>query len=148
MVNYKLDIQNILAVLFLFIISGCQSIDLCGHFLSDSTIKQISMNKPNQTELINMIGTPNYISDSSTSAWYYIQRSLAHRAWFHPTVVQQKIVKITFSNNNTVDKVIVLENSHNDKIVVNNTLTNIYDNRQNFIQKFIQNLGRFNRKTS
>jgi sulfur relay (sulfurtransferase) DsrF/TusC family protein len=97
MTNLKTYFTTIISVLLLLILSGCQSVDVRGQFVSDSAIKQINSKKPNQEQLIDMIGTPTYVPDYSENTWYYIQRSLSRKAWFDPKVVQKRIVKITFA---------------------------------------------------
>jgi len=133
---------------FLLILSGCQSVDVRGQFVSDSAIKQINSKKPNQEQLIDMIGTPTYVPDYSENTWYYIQRSLSRKAWFDPKVVQQRIVKISFAKNKNVSEAILVENSQNEAIAANSSSTETHGTEQNGIQKFVKNIGRFNQTTS
>ena len=123
-------------------------IDVRGQFVSDSAIEQINIKKPNQEDLIDMIGTPTYVPDYSASTWYYIQRSLTRRAWFDPKVVTQRIVKITFAANKRVSEAVLLKNSQNEAIVANTAFTKTHGTEQSGIQKFVKNIGRFNQTTS
>lgn len=148
MTNLRACFTGIISVFFLLIISGCQSIDVRGQFVSDSVIEQINVKKPNQEELIVMAGTPTYIPDYSPDTWYYIQRSLARKAWFDPKVAQQRIVKITFTKDKRVREAVLLENSQNESIVLNNSFTKTYGTEQSGIQKFVKNIGRFNQTTN
>lgn len=148
MTNLKPYFAGIISVFFLLIITGCQSIDVRGQFVSDSAIEQINIKKPNKEELINMIGTPTYVPDYSAGTWYYIQRSLARRAWFDPKVVKQRIVKITFATNKRVAEAVLLKDSQNEAIVANSAFTKTHGTEQSGIQKFVKNIGRFNQTTS
>lgn len=148
MTNLKTYFAVIISVFFLLIITGCQSIDVRGQFVSDSAIEQINIKKPNQEELVDMIGTPTYIPDYSANTWYYIQRSLARRAWFDPKVVQQRIVKITFAESKRVSEAMLLKDSQNEAIVANSAFTKTHGTEQSGIQKFVKNIGRFNQTTS
>ena len=148
MTNLKPYFAGIISVFFLLIITGCQSIDVRGQFVSDSAIEQINIKKPNQEELVGMIGTPTYVPDYSSSTWYYIQRSLARRAWFDPKVVQQRIIKITFGSNKKVSKAVLLKDSQNESIIANSAYTKTHGTEQSGIQKFVKNIGRFNQTTS
>lgn len=148
MTNLKACFTGIITVFFLLTISGCQSIDVRGQFISDSVIEQVNIKKPNQEELIVMVGTPTYIPDYSPDTWYYIQRSLARKAWFDPKVVQQRIVKVTFAKNKRVREAVLLKNSQNESIVINNAFTKTYGTEQSGVQKFVKNIGRFNQTTS
>lgn len=148
MMNLKPYFAGIISVFFLLVITGCQSIDVRGQFVSDSAIEQINIKKPNQEELVSMIGTPTYVPDYSSSTWYYIQRSLARRAWFDPKVVQQRIIKITFGSNKKVSEAALLKDSQNESIIANSTYTKTHGTEQSGIQKFVKNIGRFNQTTS
>ena len=48
MMNLKPYFAGIISVFFLLVITGCQSIDVRGQFVSDSAIEQINIKKPNQ----------------------------------------------------------------------------------------------------
>lgn len=148
MTNLRTYLAGIISVFFLLTISGCQSIDVRGQFVSDNAINQVNSEKPTQEGLIAMIGTPTYIPDYSPNTWYYIQRSLARKAWFDPKVEQQRIVKITFTKNKRVCEAILLENSQNEAIVANSAFTKTYGTEQSSIQKFVKNIGRFNQTTN
>lgn len=148
MTNLRTYLAGIISVFFLLTISGCQSIDVRGQFVSDNAINQVNSEKPTQEELIVMIGTPTYIPDYSPNTWYYIQRSLARKAWFDPKVVQQRIVKITFTKNKRVCEATLLENLQNEAIVANSAFTKTHGTEQSSIQKFVKNIGRFNQTTN
>lgn len=148
MTNLKTYFTTIISVLLLLILSGCQSVDVRGQFVSDSAIKQINSKKPNQEQLIDMIGTPTYVPDYSENTWYYIQRSLSRKAWFDPKVVQQRIVKITFAKNKNVSEAFLLKNSQNEAISANSSYTKTQGTEQNSLQKFVKNIGRFNKTTN
>jgi len=148
MTHLKTCFAGIISLFFLLTISGCQSIDVRGQFVSDKAIEQINIKKPSQEELIAMVGTPTYIPEYSPNTWYYIQRSLARKAWLDPKVVQQRIVKITFTKNKRVCEAILLENSQNEAVVANSAFTKTHGTEQSGIQKFVKNIGRFNQTTS
>ena len=148
MTNLKTYFARIISVFFLLSLFGCQSIDIRGQFVSDSAIEQINIKKPNQKELVNMIGTPTYTPDYSEDTWYYIQRSLSRKAWLTPKVLHQRIVKITFRTNQKVSKAVLLKDTHDESIIANSACTNTYGTEQNAIQKFVKNIGRFNQSTS
>jgi outer membrane protein assembly factor BamE (lipoprotein component of BamABCDE complex) len=127
-------------------LAGCQSIDVRGQFVSDEAIKQINSQQPTKVELIALVGTPTYVPDYSKNTWYYIQRSLAKRAWFDPKVVKQRIVKVVF-NGDKVQEAGLLSDGQNEKISSQSNYTQTYGTQQNGIQKFVKNIGRFNKTT-
>ena len=139
-------LHKLVPTIFLILLAGCQSIDVRGQFVSDEAIKQINSQHPNKVELVELVGTPTYIPDYSKNTWYYIQRSLAKRAWFDPKVVKQRIVKIVF-NGDKVQEAILLSDGQNEELSSQSNYTQTYGTQQNGIQKFVKNIGRFNKTT-
>jgi outer membrane protein assembly factor BamE (lipoprotein component of BamABCDE complex) len=139
-------LHKLVPTIFLILLAGCQSIDVRGQFVSDEAIKQINSQHPNKVELVGIVGTPTYIPDYSKNTWYYIQRSLAKRAWFDPKVVKQRIVKVVF-NGDKVQEAGLLSDGQNEKISSQSAYTQTYGTQQNGIQKFVKNIGRFNKTT-
>lgn len=139
-------IKPLLLVIFLFL-SACQSIDVRGQYVSDSVIEEINNKKPNQDAIIDLIGTPTYVPKYSPDNWYYIQRSLKKRAWFDPKVVEQRIVKVTFTTKGQFVSIELLSNIHDEHIAADSKYTKTRGTDQNSIQKFVKNIGRFNKTT-
>ena len=100
-----------------------------------------------QDEIIDLIGTPTYIPEYSHNTWYYIQRSLAKRAWFEPKVVEQRIVKISFNDNRKLLGASLLQDIHNENVNIESKYTKAHGTEQGSLQKFVKNIGRFNKTT-
>lgn len=128
-------------------LTGCQSVDVRGQFVAESAIEEINAKKLNQDEVIGLIGTPTYVPEYSSDTWYYIQRSLTKRAWFDPKVIEQRIVKITFNKHGKTIEAALLSDTHDEKLAVENKYTKTHGTEQTNIQKFVKNIGRFNKTT-
>jgi outer membrane protein assembly factor BamE (lipoprotein component of BamABCDE complex) len=139
-------VRSFLLVIFI-LLSGCQSIDVRGQFVSDNAIEEINSRKLTQDEIIDLIGTPTYIPEYSHNTWYYIQRSLAKRAWFEPKVVEQRIVKISFNDNRKLLGASLLQDIHNENVNIESKYTKAHGTEQGSLQKFVKNIGRFNKTT-
>lgn len=141
------NLNKLIATICLFLLAaGCQSIDVRGQFVSDEALQEINRIKPTQEVLAEMIGTPTYIPDYSPNTWYYVQRSLAKRAGFAPKLEQQRVVKIDFAYNKVVSAVLIDEK--NDNISMHTTITETHGTKQTGIQKFVKNIGRFNKSAT
>ncbi len=134
-------------ILMLLLLGSCQSIDVRGQFVSDNAIEEINSKKLTQDKIIDLIGTPTYVPEYTNNTWYYIQRSLAKRAWFEPKVVEQRIVKITFNNKEKVSGASLLQDIHNENINIESKYTKAQGTEQGSLQKFVKNIGRFNKTT-
>ncbi|NRB11167.1 MAG: outer membrane protein assembly factor BamE [Rickettsiaceae bacterium] len=123
--------------------SGCQTINVRGQYIDDKVIKQINTNLTKK-DVLNLIGTPTYDPEYSNNTWYYIQRSQARRAWFTPKVIEQRILKIQFDENERVTSAELIENSQDKTVKATSKFTKVHGTEQNAVQKFIKNAGRFN----
>lgn len=129
-------------------ISGCQSIEVRGQFINDEAIEEINAKKPSSDEVLRLLGSPTYVPEYSPNNWYYIQRSIAKRAWFEPKVVEQRVVKIEFNTQGKTDKAVLLASEHIENLQVDNQYTKSVGTEKNQLQKFVKNIGRFNKTTN
>lgn len=129
------------------LMSGCQSIDVRGQFVSDGAIEEINAKKLNQEEIITLIGTPTYVPEYSPNTWYYIQRSMARRAWFEAKVIEQRIVKITFNSHGRAIEAALISNMHEENVNIESRYTKSAGTDKTNLQKFVRNIGRFNKTT-
>jgi len=148
MTDFRTCFSRLFTIMILFTLTGCQTVDMRGQFVSDKAINEINAKKPGKHEVIDMIGTPTYVPDYTKNTWYYIQRSLSKRAWFDPKVVKQRIVKITFNSSSKVLEAVLLEDLQNENITSLGNYTKTHGTEQSGIQKFVKNIGRFNQTTN
>ncbi|WCR56279.1 MAG: hypothetical protein PG979_000336 [Rickettsia asembonensis] len=87
------------------------------------------------------------VPEYSQNTWYYVERVMSQRAWLNPKIEKQKIVKITFDANNFIQEVVVIDDSHRQDIETVREYTRTYGTELNGLQKFVKNLGRFNKTT-
>jgi len=133
-------------LLFALSLSACQSVDIRGQHVTDQAIGEINTKKPSADEVISLIGTPTYVPEYTKDTWYYVQRSSTRRAWFNPKVIEQRIVKISFSNSKA-QSAILITNSHDENLAISSEFTKTGGTEQNGMQKFVKNIGRFNKTT-
>lgn len=144
---YSVLIKFICLIVASFTLVGCQSIDMHGQFVEAAAIEELEHKKLNKEQVIELIGTPTTVPEYSPNTWYYIQRALAKRAWFEPKIIEQRIVKVTFNQNDQVEEVEVLQGGGEEPVQVVREYTKTYGTELNPAQKFIKNIGRFNKTT-
>ncbi len=145
MIALRMFLKKLFILTVLLILSGCQTVDLRGQFISDNVVNEINSKKLNKSEVINLVGTPTYVPDYTDNTWYYIQRSLTRRAWFEPKVVSQRIVQIAFEKNNKVIGAILQKDTQKEDIKIEPSYTKTYGTEKNIIQSFVKNIARFNK---
>lgn len=140
-------IRTFLVSSIFFTLCSCQTIESRGQYVDDNLLPTLEERRLSKSEVKDLIGTPTIIPDYTANTWYYIQRSLARRAWFKPKVIEQRIVRITFNKNDIIEEVLVLNDSHKEDIMLIKEYTKTYGTELNGLQKFVKNIGRFNKTT-
>ena len=143
----KIFITYIFSILAFFSLSGCKTIENRGQSIDDSALVKLESKKLNKAEVVELIGTPTMVPEYSQNTWYYVERVISQRAWLNPKIEKQKIVKITFDANNFMQEVVVIDDSHRQDIETVREYTRTYGTELNGLQKFVKNLGRFNKTT-
>jgi len=143
----RLSITNVcFTIATLFVLSSCQTLDIRGQYVDDTTVKGIERKKLSKSEVENLLGTPTIIPNYSSDTWYYIQRILARRAWFDPKVVEQRIVKVKFDKHDILEEATLLIDSQ-EEINIISEYTKAHGTELNSVQRFVKNIGRFNKTT-
>lgn len=142
-----LIIKLLIAAAPILLLSSCQTIDIRGQYVEDAAILKLEKRSLSKAEVVDLIGTPTIVPDYTPNTWYYVQRSLARRVWFEPKVIEQRIVEVKFSNNDVVSEVAVLNDSQIEGIKNTSEYTQVYGTEANGVQKFVRNIGRFNKTT-
>ncbi|WP_218460924.1 outer membrane protein assembly factor BamE [Rickettsia sp. TH2014] len=143
----KIFITYIFSILAFFSLSGCKTIENRGQSIDDSALVKLESKKLNKTEVVELIGTPTMVPEYSQNTWYYVERVISQRAWLNPKIEKQKIVKMTFDANNFMQEIVVIDDSHRQDIETVREYTRTYGTELNGLQKFVKNLGRFNKTT-
>lgn len=135
-------------VMLLFTLGGCKTVEIRGQYIDDDTLSTIKNKKLTKSEIINLIGSPTLEPNYSQNIWYYIHRTTSYRAWFQPKIEEQKILKITFNQNEQVEKAEILTDNHQEELNLINEYTKTHGTELNGWQKFVKNIGRFNKTNS
>ena len=100
-------------------------------------------------EVQDLIGTPTiYDENIAPESWYYVQRTMSTRAFFEPTVLEQKITRVDFDPQGYSKDVSVIENSHREGIIIEKEYNRTKGTEMNQFQKFFRNFGRFSKGKS
>lgn len=143
----KMATMSLLFIAILLSFTSCQTIDVRGQYISSEHIKTINDNKMTSQEVVNLIGTPNYIPDYNDKTWFYIQRSISRRSVFPVSIIGQRIVKLVFDEDWIVSNIELITDSHKDKVTITDEYTKTPGIEQNTLQKFVKNVGRFNKQS-
>ncbi len=136
---------NATLLLLVLTLTGCKTIYSRGQFVEDAQVEQLMNKKMTKEQVVGLIGTPTIVSDYSKDTWFYAQRVMYSRAWFDPKVISQRVVKLVFSGNKLTE-VEVFNDNHEDGIVVSEEYTKSPGSEKTYMQNFMKNFGKFNKK--
>jgi outer membrane protein assembly factor BamE (lipoprotein component of BamABCDE complex) len=140
----NLFLKKLLLIIFATstIVNSYATVECKGQFIDYDTIKKIHINKLKQNDLINLIGIPTYIPDYTQNTWYYIHRVIASGIYCQSRIIDQQIIQIVFDRTHTATTINVKQNLNTDY----KTIMLIKRKKPSYLQKWIKNLGRFNKK--
>ena len=103
--------------LFLIILLACQPrITKHGNFFNPKNIQLIKKTKLSKSEVVEIFGEPTLKSTFSDNVWYYITLIQHEKAYFEVKNLENKILAITFDQNQLVKKYKVLTEDDSSKI--------------------------------
>ena len=107
--------------LFLTMLLSCQPrITKHGNFINPENIRLIKKNKLNKSEIIEIFGQPTLKSTFSDNVWYYITLVQHEMAYFEIKNLENKILAITFDENQLVKKYKILTEEDSSEINISN----------------------------
>lgn len=137
--------KRFLPALMLMMLTSCQTIYSRGQYIDDTQLDTLMKKNMTKEQVTQLIGSPNLVPDYTPNTWYYAQRSLSYKAWFTPKVISQRIVMIKFDHDKT-SEVEVFNEEHIKEIMVVQEYTKSLGNDKTNLQRFVQNLGKFNKQ--
>ena len=103
--------------LLLITLLSCQPrITKHGNFFNPENIQLIKKNKLNKSEVIEIFGEPTLKSTFSNNVWYYITVVQHEKAYFKIKNLENRILVITFDENQTVKKYKILTEDDSSEI--------------------------------
>ena len=124
--------------LFLTMLLSCQPrITKHGNFFNPENIQLIKKNKLNKSEVIEIFGEPTLKSTFSDNVWYYITLVQHEKAYFEIRNLENKILAITFDENQLVKKFKILTEKDSSEINISNPKEAYNQNNEiSLIQEF------------
>ena len=99
----------VIITFFLITMLSCQPrITKHGSFFNSKNIKLMKKTKLNKSEVIEIFGEPTIKSTFSDNVWYYITLVQHEKAYFEVKNLENKVLIITFDNNQLVKKYKIL----------------------------------------
>jgi outer membrane protein assembly factor BamE (lipoprotein component of BamABCDE complex) len=139
--------SKILTSFFIALISlsACKSVDITGINIKEADIQFLNTNHPTQEQVFERLGTPTIVPDYSPNIWYYVYIKTTKSTLSLPSIVEQKILKLTFNNANKLEHAAVMDNGFNNNVSSVSHVTPTPGTDASPLQEFVKNIGRFNK---
>ena len=136
----KFTKKSIFVVIPLFLITllSCQPrVTKHGNFYNSDNIQLIKKTKLNKSEVIEIFGEPTVKSTFSDNVWYYITLVQHEKAYFEIKNLENKVLIITFDENQVVKKYKILNEDDSSEINISYPKEAYNQNGENsLIQEF------------
>ena len=118
----KIKKKSIFVIFSFFLITllSCQPrVTKHGNFFNQNNIQIIKKTKLNKSEVIEIFGEPAVKSTFSDNVWYYITLVQHEKAYFEIKNLENKILAITFNENQLVKNYKILTEDDSSEININ-----------------------------
>jgi len=121
-------------------------IDMRGNAVRMDDVATITPGTHSRSNVLDKLGSPSSRSEFGVETWYYISKRTETVAFLAPKVVKRQVVVIKFDPHGIVSSVKTLDPKQAQKVVLAKGETPTAGNSLTFLEQFISNLGRFNKK--
>jgi outer membrane protein assembly factor BamE (lipoprotein component of BamABCDE complex) len=117
-----------------------------GNLVEDSRLAQIQSGQTTREQVQYVLGTPTSTGTVDGSTWYYIGRRTAQTAFLDPEVTAQRIVRVRFDAEGTVQEVKELDGNDAVYIAPVARVTPTVGHDLGFFEQLLGNLSKPTRK--
>ncbi len=132
--------------LILFFLTSCVNVNLTGQYIHPSDLLKITIATSDQQEVQSILGSPTRISQINKNVWYYVSRKMKTSPLARPSLIEQKVVTITFDNAGKVIDIKSESSKANLYNAIDKSTTHTYGNKEQGHKHFMRNFGKFNTK--
>ncbi len=126
-------------------LSACvKNTELVGYTFKSEKIDQIKPGQTSQSYVKNTLGTPSVIANYGGSIWYYISTEYETIAFLKPKIKSQKVIAITFGDNDMVTDIKEFTASDARDIKMISDITKSEGSDVGLLGQLLGNVGRFN----
>jgi len=138
--------RHFLIVVSMFItLSACiKNTDLVGYTFKSENLDLISVGKTNEFAVRQILGTPSVKSTYGDKIWYYISTEYESVAFFKPKVKNQKIIALTFGDEDKVTDIKEYSAADAKNIKITSDTTRTEGSDTGIVSQLLGNVGRFN----
>lgn len=119
-------------------------VDTRGHNEEQADLSQIVIGQTRSDDVAALLGSPSAQSTYGEKTWFYIYEKKETRGMLAPEVVDQKVIAVTFDENDAVASIDTTDESASKEVVYVEKTTPTEGRKLTAIEQIMGNLGRFN----
>jgi outer membrane protein assembly factor BamE (lipoprotein component of BamABCDE complex) len=128
-------------------LAGCSPITAVrGNLVEDSRLSQIQTGTTTRDQVQYVLGSPTSTGTVDGTTWYYIGRHTAQEAFFDPEVTAQRILRIRFDEQGTVQEIKEIDGSDAAYVEPVARVTPTEGHDMGFFEQLMSNLSKPARK--
>jgi len=111
---------------------------------STSTISSITSGVTGEIPVLQLLGSPTFVSNFGPSTFFYVSNQFEHRSFLEPRLVKQRILEITFDDRHIVRSIKEYDLGHGKEVIYVKDFVHLQGNEMSVFEQFGRNFGRFN----
>jgi outer membrane protein assembly factor BamE (lipoprotein component of BamABCDE complex) len=133
-----------LIALLLFAASCSPIVNTRGHNEDTADLSQLVIGQSRSEDVAALLGSPSAESRYGQKTWYYISEKQETQGMLPTEVIEQKVVKVTFDDNDTIASIDGVDQEKARDVSMVQKTTPTEGRSMTMIEQIMGNLGRFN----
>ena len=135
---------RISVMVFLIMLQSCSNKTIItGNLPDPDLLANIEVGQVSKNEVLELLGSPSTKATFNDNDWYYVSEKISTRAFFHPEVINRKVLIIQFDKREIVKKIKQLSLKDGVKIEMVDRITPTAGKEMTILKQIFGNVGRF-----
>ena len=138
------NLLRISVMVFSIMLQSCSNKTInTGNLPDPDLVANIEVGQVSKNEVLELLGSPSTKATFNDNNWYYVSEKISTRAFFHPEVINRKVLIIQFDKREIVKKITQLSLKDGEKIEMVDRITPTAGKEMTILKQIFGNVGRF-----
>jgi outer membrane protein assembly factor BamE (lipoprotein component of BamABCDE complex) len=125
-------------------VAGCETIvDQRGFAATPGSVEKLEVGAQSREDVVRLIGTPSAVATFNPNVWYYISQRQETFAFLKPSIVEQKVLQLSFNDAGRLQGLKNYELSDAERITMVSRITPTAGKELTILEQILGNVGRF-----
>jgi outer membrane protein assembly factor BamE (lipoprotein component of BamABCDE complex) len=125
-------------------IAGCEAIvDQRGFAATPGSVEKLEVGAQSREDVIRLIGSPSSVATFNPNVWYYISQKQEAWAFLKPTILQQRVLRVTFNDTGRLQTIKNYDLADAQDITMVSRITPTAGKELTILEQILGNVGRF-----